>query len=100
LKVKTLILGWRAFVLEATILLAATLVFAFFFIAPLKSMPGNPGLQSDFGIGPGESPPPTWMLPYDDSFMLIRYAQQIYRGHPMQWNTGEASTGASSFAYP
>lgn len=86
--------------MEAIVLLAATFTFSLFCFAPLKAIPGNPVLQSEFAIEPSDGPPPDWMLPYDDSYIFIRYAQQAHRGHPMQWNTGEASTGASSFLYP
>jgi len=63
-------------------------------------MQGNPALQSEFGVAPNEEPPPPWILPFDDSYIFIRYAQQAHRGHAFQWNTGEASSGASSFLYP
>lgn len=85
---------------EAVLLLIATLVFSVFCIAPLQSMQGNQGFQEEFGVAQGESPPPTWMLPFDDSYIFIRYAQQAHRGRTFQWNTGEPSSGASSFLYP
>gem|GEM_PF-3482092 len=40
--------------------------------------------------------PPGWLLPLDDAYIFVRYAQQAARGRPWQWNAGEASTGASS----
>jgi hypothetical protein len=87
-------------VVEAVLLLIATLVFSIFCIAPLQSMQGNPAQQAELGVLAGESPPPTWMLPFDDSYIFIRYAQQAHRGHAFQWTTGEPSSGASSFLYP
>ena len=92
--------NWRILLVEAAALLVATFVFSIFCIAPLKSMQGNQALQSEFGLAPNEVPPPPWILPFDDSYIFIRYAQQAHRGHAFQWNTGEASSGASSFLYP
>ena len=92
--------NWRILLVEAAALLVATFVFSIFCIAPLKSMQGNQALQSEFGLAPNEEPPPPWILPFDDSYIFIRYAQQAHRGNALQWNTGEASSGASSFLYP
>jgi hypothetical protein len=44
--------------------------------------------------------PPGWLLPLDDAYIFVRYAQQAARGRPWQWNTGEPSTGASSALWP
>jgi len=92
--------GWGVLLGEAAALLIATFFFAFFCIAPLKSMQDDPALQSELGVAPEDGPPPTWMLPFDDSYIFIRYAQQAHRGNTFQWNTGEPSSGASSFLYP
>lgn len=44
--------------------------------------------------------PPAWLLPYDDAYIFIRFAQQTARGRPYQWTDGVYSSGASSFLYP
>ncbi|HEY6321730.1 MAG TPA: hypothetical protein VJA16_09255, partial [Thermoanaerobaculia bacterium] len=44
--------------------------------------------------------PPGWLLPLDDAYIFVRYAQQAARGRPWQWNTEEPSTGASSVLWP
>ncbi len=72
--------NWRILLVEAAALLVATFVFSIFCIAPLKSMQGNQALQSEFGLAPNEEPPPPWILPFDDSYIFIRYAQQAHRG--------------------
>ena len=75
--------------LEAALLLLAALVFAW---ACLDWRgPGPPERQV-------ASPPP-WLLALDDAYIFIRYAQQAARGLPLQWNTGEPSTGASSVLF-
>jgi hypothetical protein len=38
-------------------------------------------------------------MPYDDSYIFIRYAQQFARGNPMQWSDGVYSSGASSMLF-
>lgn len=93
-------MSWRTAVVEPLVLFFATLIFAIFCIAPLQSMQGNPMLQSEFGLTGNQEPPPSWILPFDDSYIFIRYAQQAHRGHAFEWNTGEPSSGASSFLYP
>jgi hypothetical protein len=47
----------------------------------------------------GPAAVPAWMLPLDDAYIFIRYAQQAARGRPFEWNPGEPSTGASSLLY-
>ena len=42
---------------------------------------------------------PPWLLPVDDAYIFIRYAEQAADGHPWQWNTGETSTGATDPAF-
>ena len=93
-------LNWRTLFIEPLLLLIATAIFSIFCIAPLESMQGNETLQSEFGLAPHEEPPPSWILPFDDSYIFIRYSQQAHRGHAFEWNTGEPSSGASSFLYP
>jgi len=44
--------------------------------------------------------PPGWLLPLDDAYIFVRYAQQAARGRPWEWNRGEPSTGASSVLWP
>ena len=42
-----------------------------------------------------------FLLPLDDAYIHLRYAETIAQGHPYQYNTGEAPTsGATSFLYP
>ncbi|HVT58958.1 MAG TPA: hypothetical protein VHR45_11200 [Thermoanaerobaculia bacterium] len=43
--------------------------------------------------------PPSWLLPLDDAYIFVRYAQQAARGLPWQWSRGEPSTGASSWLF-
>lgn len=38
---------------------------------------------------------PPWLLPVDDAYIFMRYAQQAAHGMPFQWNAGEPSTGAT-----
>lgn len=42
---------------------------------------------------------PSWLLPVDDAYIFIRYAQQAADGMPLQWNSGEPSTGATNLAF-
>lgn len=42
---------------------------------------------------------PPWLLPVDDAYIFVRYAQQAAEGRPLQWNPGEASTGATDPAF-
>jgi hypothetical protein len=51
------------------------------------------------GVAAGEAPP-AWLLPLDDAYIFVRYAQQLARGRPLEWTDGEPSTGASSALFP
>lgn len=42
---------------------------------------------------------PPWLLPVDDAYIFIRYAEQAAEGRPLQWNVGERSTGATDPAF-
>jgi hypothetical protein len=72
--------------LEAVLLLAAAVVFGEVCTLPLELAARARAVGA----------PPGWMLPLDDAYIFVRYAQQAARGRPWEWNTGEPSTGASS----
>ena len=76
--------------LEAALLLAAAVVFG-----EVCSLPLEMAARARV-----EGAPPGWLLPLDDAYIFVRYAQQAARGRPWQWNTGEPSTGASSVLWP
>jgi hypothetical protein len=76
--------------LEAALLLAAAVLFGGVCSLPLE-------LAARAGVA---GAPPGWLLPLDDAYIFVRYAQQAARGRPWQWNTGEPSTGASSVLWP
>jgi hypothetical protein len=76
--------------LEAALLLAAAVLFGEVCSLPLE-------LAARAGVA---GAPPGWLLPLDDAYIFVRYAQQAARGRPWQWNTGEPSTGASSALWP
>jgi hypothetical protein len=76
--------------LEAALLLAAAVLFGEVCTLPLE-------LAARARVA---GAPPGWMLPLDDAYIFVRYAQQAARGRPWQWNTGEPSTGASSALWP
>lgn len=76
--------------LEAALLLAAAVVFGEVCSLPLE-------MAARAGV---EGAPPGWLLPLDDAYIFVRYAQQAARGRPWEWNEGEPSTGASSVLWP
>lgn len=76
--------------LEAALLLAAAVLFGEVCSLPLE-------LAARAGVA---GAPPGWLLPLDDAYIFVRYAQQAARGRPWQWSTGEPSTGASSVLWP
>ncbi|HEV3073243.1 MAG TPA: hypothetical protein VHB47_02400 [Thermoanaerobaculia bacterium] len=76
--------------LEAALVLAAALLFGEVCSLPLE-------LAARARVA---GAPPGWLLPLDDAYIFVRYAQQAARGRPWQWNTGEPSTGASSVLWP
>src|ERR1700728_2401841 len=80
----------RLRLLEAALLLAATLLFWRATTLPVE-------LAARAGVA---AAPPAWLLPLDDAYIFVRYAQQAARGLPWQWNRGELSTGASSALFP
>src|SRR5579864_8137349 len=82
--------GRRRRGLEALLLLAATAVFGCVCSLPLE-------LAAGAGVA---GAPPGWLLPLDDAYIFVRYAQQAARGLPWQWNPGEPSTGTSSALWP
>jgi len=87
---RTAAAGRRRRGLEAALLLAAAVLFGEVCTLPLA-------LAARAGVA---GAPPGWLLPLDDAYIFVRYAQQAARGRPWQWNTGEPSTGASSALWP
>lgn len=77
--------------LEAALLLLAAVLFAWICLTFPKPEPAQ-------GQLPAVSAPP-WLLALDDAYIFVRYAQQAARGLPLQWNSGEPSTGASSVLF-
>jgi hypothetical protein len=76
--------------LEAALLLAAAVLFGEVCSLPLE-------LAARARVA---GAPPGWLLPLDDAYIFVRYAQQAARGLPWQWNSGEPSTGSSSALWP
>ncbi|HEV3456917.1 MAG TPA: hypothetical protein VHG32_10185 [Thermoanaerobaculia bacterium] len=75
---------------EAALLLAAAVLFGCVCTMPLE-------LAARAGVA---GAPPGWLLPLDDAYIFVRYAQQAARGMPWQWSPGEPSTGTSSALWP
>lgn len=75
---------------EVLALAAATLL-----VAVAVALPGAPA--ADEAPGGIRS---TRLLPLDDAYIFIRFAQQLARGRPLQWADGELSTGATSLLFP
>ncbi len=99
------------------LLLVAVLLFAFVLRAPLLTSEAleerDSLMDSQAGPGIGETvdrsvgvgsrallTPPAWLLPFDDAYIFVRFAQQLSRGRPLQWNDGEPSTGSTSMVFP
>ncbi|MEM9558513.1 MAG: hypothetical protein AAGC60_29945 [Acidobacteriota bacterium] len=92
---------------RTVVLLVATLVFALALrwpqlsVDPAPEPGGAPSPETAAAEGPPTlAPPPPWLLPLDDSYIFIRYAQQLARGRVLEWSDGESSSGASSLLYP
>ncbi len=80
--------------LELLVVWCAAALFAAVLWWPLATVAAEaPGEDAVLAV------PPAWLLPLDDAYIFIRYAQQAARGHPFQWNDGESSTGASSLLF-
>ena len=106
--------------IEAAVFLAAALLYGLGLLWPLLALEGEVGTpvavessSVDDGSQAGDGTqtadgaptvrfltPPRWLLPVDDPYIFIRFAQQISRGRLYQWTDGEVSTGASSLIYP
>ncbi len=69
-------------------------------IASFGQLSGGPGAAPGEATFQATSAPPSWLLPLDDAYIFVRYAQQAARGRPLQWTDGEVSTGASSLLFP
>lgn len=85
------------------LLFVAACIIGLSFYLPL-AMNDSGGRRGDFP-SPTADPetieaPPAWLLPFDDAYIFIRYAQQAARGRPFQWTDDVYSSGASSFLYP
>ena len=80
--------------LAPAVLVLAAFLFAALLLRPLWTL--DPAASDSSLL----EPPPPWILPLDDAYIFIRYAQQAARGRPFEWTDGETSTGASSFLYP
>ncbi|HEX5760229.1 MAG TPA: hypothetical protein VF121_13645 [Thermoanaerobaculia bacterium] len=85
--------------LEGAALLAAAMVFAWS-VAPAGGwkLRGEEGDWMGGEVWRGAEPP-GWLLPLDDAYIFVRYAQQWGRGRFLEWSDGEPSSGASSFLY-
>ncbi len=74
---------------RADLLLALVLVaIAAIGILPWPNDAGLSGTQT-----------PSWLLPYDDAYIHLRYAQQFVRGLPFQWSEGVPSSGETSVLF-
>ncbi len=85
--------AWRA----PLVLLVAAGVAALALFWPLLTLERS---QFTGAVTGSLEPPPSWLLPLDDAYIFIRYAQQLARGRPFEWNDGEPATGASCWVYP
>jgi len=81
---------------EGVALLAAALLFAWA-VAPWGG--GEAGTTGGGADLWRRAEPPAWLLPLDDAYIFVRYAQQGGRGRFLEWSDGEPSSGASSFLY-
>lgn len=73
--------------LEVLAIVVVASVFTLAVIPPEPSAPSElPGLNAP-------------ALPLDDAYIFIRFAQQIARGHGLEWSDGLGSSGATSMAY-
>lgn len=110
---------------ETSIFLVAAVVYTALLLWPLLTLEGEVGspvveaeptqveaesAQAETALPPAAATerqasvqfltPPRWLLPVDDPYIFIRFAQQISRGRFHQWTDGEVSSGASSLVYP
>ena len=79
----------RRWLAPAALLLAAGL---FSLTALTPAAPGGEEVSADAG------PPPSWLLPLDDAYIFVRFAQQVARGRGLRW-TDELSSGVTSPAF-
>ena len=71
-------------------LLLAALLFSLTSLAP-----ATPTAEGQIAAA---DEPPSWLLPLDDAYIFIRFAQQVARGRSLRW-ADELSSGATSPAY-
>ena len=76
-------------------LVPVALLLATWLFALTTSTPSSPA--GDGRIAAGDQPP-SWLLPLDDAYIFIRFAQQLARGESLRW-TDELSSGATSPAF-
>jgi hypothetical protein len=79
----------RRRIVEALCLLAAAAVFAGVTLPPGALIGDTSGPNT---VGPN-------VLPLDDAYIFVRFAQQVSRGHGLEWTEGQPSTGATSLSY-
>jgi hypothetical protein len=84
----------RRWLADAGLSLVAAILAAWIVLPAAGAGAGDPAVQLS------QQRAPAWLLPFDDSYIFVRFAQQLNRGRPLQWNDGEFSTGASSFLFP
>lgn len=87
----------RRRVAEPALLLAAALLFAWACLGGFGGPAAAPAPEP--GRAVADASPPPWLLALDDAYIFVRYARQAAHGFPLQWNTGEPSTGASSLLF-
>lgn len=87
--------------LEALGLLIGTVTMTVLLCSPLwTARTGAESASLQGGPADLEMVPPPWILPLDDAYILIRYAQQLALGRPFEWTDGEISSGSTSIIYP
>ena len=80
-------------------LFLATVIFAVVLRWPVLSIDRETHAQTPAVEDPLFHVPPAWLLPLDDAYIFIRYAQQAARGRLFQWSDGELSTGSTSLVF-
>jgi len=79
----------RAQIVEALLILVAAAVFASLTLPP-GALFGGAGDGGDIQAN---------VLPLDDAYIFVRFAQQVGRGQGLEWTDGQLSSGATSLAY-
>lgn len=71
---------------DAAVLLATASLFALVVVPPASTAPG---------VTASTEP----LLPLDDAYIFVRFAEQLGRGHPLEWTDGVPSSGATSLVH-